>query len=103
MYIIYLHPEVKDERWSFLHRFFHPGILEHDKNIAFVGVLQGNSHHVFLEIRTRDFSEKKSLTIHIPPSLVAAMIEIPMENNDRMGFHQSKEETDELYQSIVQS
>lgn len=99
MFIMYLHPEVKEERWSFLHRFFHPGISEHDKKIAFVGVLLGNSHHVFLETKVRDFSEGKSKVIHIPHNLIAAMVEIPAENT-QMGFSQSKEELDDLYRNI---
>lgn len=90
IYIIYLHPDVMNERWSFLHRFFHPGIQEHDKKIALVCFSWNISHHFFLSANTRDFSTGKNKKIHIPYTIVETVIELPSYKN-QLGFLCSKE------------
>ena len=85
IYIIYLYPEASNERWSYLHRFFHPGILSQDKKNALVGISLGTSYNTFLSVRVRDFSTGKGKNIHIHPVIVDAMIEIPEQSN-QLGF-----------------
>ena len=82
-YIIYLRPEVAGEQWSFIHRFFHPGILEHDKKCAFVAFSLHTSHHTFLSATVREFPTGKNKTIHIPYSMVVAMVEVPFRKNQK--------------------
>jgi hypothetical protein len=94
IYIIYLDPRVKNEQWSFLHRFLHQGILEHDKKYAVVGFSLDISHHFFLLAKVRDFSKGKNKKIYIPYGLVSTMIELPGHKN-RLGFLYSKEELEQ--------
>lgn len=90
IYIIYLYSEASHDRWSYLHRFFHPGILEQDKKNALVGFSLGTSYNTFLSVRVRDFSTGKNKKIHIRPAIVDAMIEIPEQRN-QVGFLQPSE------------
>ena len=94
IYIIYLHPNVMDERWSFLHRFFHPGIRENDKKYALIGFSLDMSHHAFLSANIRDFSSGENNKIHIP-YIIVSMIEIPFHKN-QLGFLHSKESLNKL-------
>ncbi len=94
-YIIYLHPSVANDDWAFLHRFFHPGILNHDKKQALVGFLLGTSHHYFLSVTARNFSNKGSnRRIHVPYGMILAMIELPQKF--QLGFLPPEESFDKL-------
>jgi hypothetical protein len=84
-YIIYLYPSAADDQWAFLHRFFHPGIRSHDKKCALLGSSIDNLYHTFLSVTVRDFSAGKSKRIHIPFSIISAMIEIPS-HKSQLGF-----------------
>jgi len=95
-YIIYLHPSVADNQWSFLHRFFHPGIRDNDKKYALVGYSLNTSHYALLSVTVCNFLKKGSnRRIHIPYNLVATMIEIPVHKN-QLGFVDPEEFRDKL-------
>ena len=97
IYIIYLHPDVKDERWAFLHRFFHPGIREHDKKTALMCFSLDTSHHVFLMLKVRDFSTDKNKKIYVPYTIVDSIIELAAPKS-QLGFLHLKESFDKLEQ-----
>ena len=90
LYIVYLNPAVTDDRWSTLHRFFHPGILDHDKRTAIVCFSLDISHHVFLSAKVRDFSTDKNKKVHLPYNLVDVIIELET-HKDQLGFLPEKE------------
>jgi hypothetical protein len=81
-----------------LHRFFHPGTLEHDGKASLTSFHTDTTHYAFLAAKVRDFSNGGNRLIHIPYSMVDAMIELPFEGS-QIGFHQSQEEIDDLYRN----
>lgn len=98
-FIVYLNTSVICERYSYLHRFLHPGILEEDKKAALLCFSMDNSYHALLSLKVRDFSVGKNSMIHIPGAIVDAIIEIPAAQN-KFGFHRSEASTDALHRNL---
>lgn len=73
--LVFLHPLVAENQWSFLHRFFHPGSRDKEKQYVFLGTSVDISHPVFLSAIVVDFSNNKGQRIFIPYSLVSAIVE----------------------------
>jgi hypothetical protein len=95
IYIVYLCPDITNERWSNLHRFFHPGILEHDKKNALVCFSLDTSYHGLLVATARDFSTDKNKKIHFLYSMVDSIIEVSFPRTP-IGFLHTKESLEQL-------
>lgn len=94
-HFIYLCPEVLEPRWSYLHRFLHPGCYQHDKqNMVFCGNLD-LTHHVFLSARAKDWiGEQGAKTVLLPYNLVDAILEVVSHKNP-LGFVDLKKALEE--------
>ena len=88
-HLVYLRPDATDVRWSFLHCFFHPGMLEHDKQAVIFCTSLDMTHHIFLALRAKNFSEKGTKAIHLPYSLVDGMLELSS-HQSQLGFGDQK-------------
>ena len=94
-HFIYLHPNVRDQRWSYLHRFLHPGSYQYDRqNMVFCGNLD-LSHHIFLSARVKDWTgEQDAKIVLLPYSLVDAILEVASHKN-QLGFVDLKKALEE--------
>jgi len=88
--LIYLHPKVADNQWSFLHRFFHPGIRDKDGQYVLLGTSVDISHHSFLSATVLDFLNDKGHHIYIPHGLVCTVVEVGARKTP-LGFQDLKE------------
>jgi len=85
LHILYLRPEAMDDRWSYLHRFFHPGTLEHNKRPVITCASLDMTHHVFLSLRAKNFAGKGTKTIHLRYDFVDAILEVSS-HKSQLGF-----------------
>lgn len=94
-HFIYLRPEVREPRWSYLHCFLHPGSYQHDKqSLVFCGNLD-LSHHIFLSARAKVWAgEQGAKIVLLPYSLVDAILEVVSHKN-QFGFVDLKKALEE--------
>lgn len=94
-HFIYLNQDVREPRWSYLHRFLHPGSYRHDsQNMVFCGNLD-LSHHVFLSARAKDWTGGQgAMTVLLPYNLVDAILEVVSHKN-QLGFVDLKKALEE--------
>ena len=75
-HIIYLNPEVKDARWSHLHRFIHPGSAEQAGWTSLVCTDLDISHGLFLSCKAKNYSGRGPKTILLRYGLVDSIVEV---------------------------
>lgn len=93
-HFIYLHPEIKDSRWSFLHQFIHPYTQRTDDINMVICTDLNLHHHAFLTATLKDWSGGKAKSVHLKYNLVDAILEIQCRKNP-LGFLDSETPLDE--------
>lgn len=82
VFMVHLRPAVEEPQFAPLHRFLHPGSLEKSGwRVMVCAKAEASEHPGFLLLRAKDFEEEGAKDIHIPYSLVAAVLEYSYRSN----------------------
>jgi hypothetical protein len=98
-HFIYLSPEVRDVRWSSLHRFLHPGSYSRDQQNMVLCSDLDMSHHIFLTATLKDWTGDKSKMVFLRYDLVDAILELVSHKNP-LGFASPEKPLDEQLESL---
>ena len=89
-HLLYLNPEIKDDRFAHLHRFLHPGS---SAQIGWMNMLCTDldlTHGYYLICKAKSYSGEGPKTVHIRYALVDSIVELSS-HNIQLGFLDSNE------------